>query len=106
MTGREPHYLGALGLLFSFSCFCSLAVRIRFLPSYPFVLFLTASSLRSHLVSVLFISKQFRFSTRLDNVFTIGKGASPMVSLPKGHGVKQSILDVQAKAFGTAIAAE
>lgn len=44
------------------------------------------------------------FATRKDNVFLIGKGSSPMVSLPKGHGVKQSILDVQAKRFGTAVA--
>lgn len=42
------------------------------------------------------------FATRKDNVFIIGKGSSPMVSLPKGHGVKQSILDVQAKQFGSA----
>lgn len=33
------------------------------------------------------------FSTRLDNVFIIGNADAPAVSLPKGHGVKKSILD-------------
>jgi len=33
------------------------------------------------------------FSTRLDNVFVIGNADAPAVSLPKGSGVKLSILD-------------
>lgn len=33
------------------------------------------------------------FSTRLDNVFVIGNADAPAVSLPKGSGVKKSILD-------------
>ena len=33
------------------------------------------------------------FATRLANVFIIGEGAEPMVSLPKGNGVKLSIID-------------
>lgn len=33
------------------------------------------------------------FSTRMDNVFIIGNADAPAVSLPKGNGVKMSILD-------------
>lgn len=33
------------------------------------------------------------FSTRQENVFIIGKGATPAVSLPKGNGIKLSILE-------------
>ena len=33
------------------------------------------------------------FATRLANVFIIGEGAEPMVSLPKGYGVKLSIIE-------------
>jgi len=33
------------------------------------------------------------FSTRQDNVFIIGKGAEPMITLPKGQGVKLTILE-------------
>ena len=33
------------------------------------------------------------FATRLANVFIIGQGAEPMVSLPKGNGVKLSIIE-------------
>ena len=33
------------------------------------------------------------FATRLANVFIIGGGAEPMVSLPKGNGVKLSIIE-------------
>ena len=33
------------------------------------------------------------FATRLGNVFTIGKGSKPWVSLPKGKGVKQTIIE-------------
>lgn len=35
--------------------------------------------------------------TRKDNVFVIGKGSKPLISLPKGKGVKLSILQEQAK---------
>lgn len=44
------------------------------------------------------------FATRKENVFIIGKGTAPMVSLPKGNGLKLSILDEQSKAFGTVVA--
>lgn len=33
------------------------------------------------------------FATRLDHVFVIGTGAEPMISLPKGKGIKLSILE-------------
>merc|ERR1712099_152200 len=33
------------------------------------------------------------FATRLQNVFVIGKGTSPWISLPKGNGVKLSIIE-------------
>lgn len=33
------------------------------------------------------------FSTRQVNVFIIGKGAEPMITLPKGQGVKKTILE-------------
>ena len=33
------------------------------------------------------------FATRLGNVFVIGEGSSPMVSLPKRKGIKTSILE-------------
>jgi len=33
------------------------------------------------------------FATRLGNVFTIGKGTKPWVSLPKGKGIKLSIIE-------------
>ncbi len=33
------------------------------------------------------------FATRLGNVFTIGKGTKPWISLPKGKGIKLSIIE-------------
>lgn len=33
------------------------------------------------------------FATRLNNVFVIGKGSKPWISLPKGNGVKLSIME-------------
>ena len=33
------------------------------------------------------------FATRLGNVFTIGKGTKPWVSLPKGKGIKLSVIE-------------
>ncbi|CBI18118.3 unnamed protein product, partial [Vitis vinifera] len=33
------------------------------------------------------------FATRLGNVFTIGKGTKPWVTLPKGKGIKLSIIE-------------
>jgi len=34
-----------------------------------------------------------QFATRLDNVFVIGKGNKPWISLPKGNGIKLSIIE-------------
>ncbi|CAA6662378.1 unnamed protein product [Spirodela intermedia] len=45
------------------------------------------------------------FATRLGNVFTIGKGSKPWVSLPKGKGVKQSIIEEARKRAAAAAAA-
>ncbi|XP_035541448.1 40S ribosomal protein S4-1-like [Juglans regia] len=39
------------------------------------------------------------FASRLGNVFTIGKGTKPWVSLPKGKGIKLSLLKRQEKGF-------
>lgn len=39
-------------------------------------------------------------------MFVIGSGSAPMISLPKGHGIKQSIMEIQAKNFGAAVVAE
>merc|ERR1712187_361678 len=33
------------------------------------------------------------FATRLQNVFVIGKGSKPWISLPKGNGIKLSIVE-------------
>lgn len=33
------------------------------------------------------------FATRLGNVFTLGKGTKPWVSLPKGKGIKLTIIE-------------
>ena len=33
------------------------------------------------------------FATRLDNVFVIGKGTKPWISLPKGNGIKLNIIE-------------
>mmetsp|Transcript_20342 Transcript_20342/g.60461 ORF Transcript_20342/g.60461 Transcript_20342/m.60461 type:complete len:194 (-) Transcript_20342:73-654(-) len=41
-----------------------------------------------------------RFATRISNVFVIGKGKTPLISLPKRKGVRLSILEEQAQRFG------
>jgi len=38
-------------------------------------------------------TKGHTFSTRLQNVFVIGSGNSPVVTLPKGRGIKKTILE-------------
>mmetsp|Transcript_10499 Transcript_10499/g.19263 ORF Transcript_10499/g.19263 Transcript_10499/m.19263 type:complete len:260 (-) Transcript_10499:134-913(-) len=43
-----------------------------------------------------------KFATRLTNIFVIGKGAKPMISLPKGKGIRLSIIQEQAKKYSTA----
>jgi len=41
------------------------------------------------------------FATRSTNVFIIGKSNKPMISLPKGKGIKLSVVEEQKKKFGT-----
>ena len=41
------------------------------------------------------------FATRATNVFVIGKGDKPLISLPKGKGVRLNILQEQAKIYGS-----
>jgi len=43
-----------------------------------------------------------RFATRNTNVFVIGKGNKPLISLPKGKGIRLTILQEQAKKYATA----
>ncbi|GJP53600.1 hypothetical protein CLOM_g12754 [Closterium sp. NIES-68] len=43
-----------------------------------------------------------QFATRLTNVFLVGQGAKPWVSLPKGRGIKLSIVDEMRKARAAA----
>ncbi|CAL9134502.1 unnamed protein product [Musa acuminata var. zebrina] len=42
------------------------------------------------------------FATRMGNVFTIGKGTKPWVSLPKGKGIKLSIIEEARKRLAAA----
>lgn len=37
------------------------------------------------------------FATRMSNVFVIGKGSKPMVSLPKAKGIKMTIVEEMEK---------
>lgn len=43
-----------------------------------------------------------RFATRVSNVFVIGKGNKPLISLPKAKGVRLTILQEQAKRCASA----
>jgi len=43
-------------------------------------------------------AKGHNFATRLQNVFVIGSGTSPQVTLPKGRGIKKTILEERAEA--------
>ncbi|KAI0510370.1 hypothetical protein KFK09_010971 [Dendrobium nobile] len=45
------------------------------------------------------------FATRLGNVFTIGKGTKPWISLPKGKGIKLSIIEEARKRLAAAASA-
>ncbi|PKU66270.1 40S ribosomal protein S4-3-like [Dendrobium catenatum] len=45
------------------------------------------------------------FATRLGNVFTIGKGTKPWISLPKGKGIKLSIIQEARRRLATAASA-
>jgi len=37
------------------------------------------------------------FATRASNVFVIGEGNKPMISLPKGKGIKMTIVEEMEK---------
>ena len=41
-----------------------------------------------------------KFATRIGNVFVIGKGNKPLISLPKGKGIRLTILQEQVGARG------
>jgi len=43
-------------------------------------------------------SKGHTFATRLGNVFIVGNGNKAEVSLPKGRGIKKTILEEKAEA--------
>jgi len=43
-------------------------------------------------------AKGHTFATRLSNVFVIGSGSTPQVSLPKGRGIKKNILEEREEA--------
>jgi small subunit ribosomal protein S4e len=43
-------------------------------------------------------SKGNTFATRLGNIFVIGTGNQPQVTLPKGRGIKKTILQERAEA--------
>jgi len=42
------------------------------------------------------------FATRLENVFIIGEGSKPIISLPKDKGIKQTILEEQQQFYSGA----
>ena len=42
-------------------------------------------------------SEGHTFATRLGNVFVIGEGSTPMISLPKRKGIKKSIIEERAE---------
>ena len=43
-------------------------------------------------------AKGHNFATRLSNVFVIGSGNTPLISLPKGRGIKKNILEEREEA--------
>lgn len=43
--------------------------------------------------------RQLLLPCRLQNVFVIGKGDKPLISLPKGKGVRLTILQEQSKIY-------
>ncbi|KAG5547275.1 hypothetical protein RHGRI_013072 [Rhododendron griersonianum] len=45
------------------------------------------------------------FATRMGNIFTIGKGSKPWVSLPKGKGIKLSIIEEAKKRHAAQVGA-
>lgn len=45
-------------------------------------------------------SKDAKFTTRMTNVFVIGDGKNPAISLPKGEGIKLSLIEERQNRFG------
>jgi small subunit ribosomal protein S4e len=45
-------------------------------------------------------SKDSKFTTRMSNVFVIGDGKNPAISLPKGEGIKLSLIEERQARFG------
>lgn len=45
-------------------------------------------------------SKDNKFSTRMTNVFVIGDGKTPSISIPKGEGLKLSLIEERQARFG------
>jgi small subunit ribosomal protein S4e len=45
-----------------------------------------------------------RFATRLTNIFVIGKEGKPLISLPKGKGIRLTIIQEQKKRYEAAAA--
>lgn len=43
-------------------------------------------------------AKGHNFATRVNNVFVIGNGSTPLVSLPKGRGIKKTIIEEREEA--------
>lgn len=71
--------------------------RVRAADSSPAVLCCVCTC-----VSVYVSAAASRFATRISNVFVIGRGNKPLVTLPKGKGVRPTILQEQTKRFGSA----
>jgi len=46
--------------------------------------------------------KNATFATRIGNVFVIGEGSKPWISLPKGKGVKLSVFEEREAALNKA----
>jgi len=41
-----------------------------------------------------------KFSTRLSNIFVIGDGKTPAISIPKGEGIKYSLIEERDERMG------
>jgi len=47
-----------------------------------------------------------QFATRLEYCFVIGEGTKPLISLPKGKGIKQSIVEAMHAKYGEGVIAQ
>ena len=66
-------------------------------PSWSVTSNRRCKSTRVRLVIHLMDAAGQHFATRFSNVFAIGTGNKPMVSLPKGKGIKLTIIEEQKK---------